>query len=76
VRADDAHGKVWLKSTDWKHIHNMANHAAMYVAREPQLFRLAPKDASTAQVDETTRRVSILISGLQISMPEQTRNDA
>ena len=76
ARAVDGNGKVWLKSTEWTQLQHLANHSAMYVAKDQQLLRLAPKDASTAQVDETTRRVSILINGLQLSMPEQTRNDA
>jgi DNA-binding response OmpR family regulator len=76
ARAVDAEGKVWLKSTEWTQLQHLASHAALYVVKDQQLLRLAPKDAATAQVDETTRRVSVHIDGLQLSMPEQTRNDA
>ncbi len=76
ARAVDAEGKIWLTSTEWTQLQHLANHSAMYVAKDQQLLRLAPKDATTAQFDETTRRVSILINGLQLLMAEQPRNDA
>lgn len=76
ARAIDGDGNVWLKSTEWTQLQHLNSHAALYVAMDEQLLRLAPKDASTAQVDETTRRVSIHIDGLQVPMPQQTRNDA
>jgi superfamily II DNA or RNA helicase len=76
VRAVSGDGKVWLRSTEWTQLQHLANHAAIYIVKEHQLLRLAPKDAATAQVDEATRRVSIHIDGLQLSMTEQTRNDA
>lgn len=76
ARAVDGDGKVWIKSTEWTQLQHLNSYAALYIAKDEQLLRLAPKDASTAQVDENTRRVSIHIDGLQLSMPEQTRNDA
>ncbi|TXL71774.1 DEAD/DEAH box helicase [Vineibacter terrae] len=65
ARAVDGDGKVWLKSTEWTQLQHLNSHAALYVAKDDQLLRLAPKDATTAQVDEATRRVSIHIDGLQ-----------
>lgn len=76
ARAVDGDGQIWLKSSEWTQLQHLANHAAMYVVKNEQLMRLAPKDAETAQVDETTRRVSIHIDGLRLSMPEHVRNEA
>jgi hypothetical protein len=76
ARAVDAEGKVWLKSTEWTQLLHLNSHAALYVAKDQQLLRLAPKDAATAELNEETRRVSIHIDGLQVSMPKQARNDA
>ena len=75
ARAVDAEGKVWLKSTEWTQLLHLNSHAALYVAKDQQLLRLAPKDAATAEVDEAARRVSIHIDGLQLSMPENVRNE-
>lgn len=76
ARALDGEGKVWLKSTEWAQLQHLSSHAALYVAKGDQLLRLAPKDAATAQIDETARRVSIHIDGLQLSIPEHVRKDA
>jgi len=75
VRALDGDGNVWLKSTEWTQLQHLNSHAALYVVKGAHLLRLAPKDSATAEVDEATRRVSIHIDGLQLAMPEQTRND-
>ncbi|WP_271594379.1 helicase-related protein [Bradyrhizobium sp. CCBAU 65884] len=76
ARVLDGDGKIWLRFTEWTQLQHLNSHAALYVAKDDQLLRLAPKDAATAQVDEMTRRVSIHIDGLQLSMPEHVRNEA
>lgn len=76
ARVLDGDGKIWLRFTEWTQLQHLSSHAALYVAKDDQLLRLAPKDAATAQVDEMTRRVSIHIDGLQLSMPEHVRNEA
>jgi len=76
ARAVDGDGKVWLKSTEWTQLQHLSSHAVLYVAKKGQLFRLTPKDVTTAQVDEVTRRVSIHTDGLQLSMPVNLRNEA
>ena len=74
--AIDGDGNVWLKSTEWTQLQHLNGHAALYVAKGEQLLLLAPKDATTAEVDETSRRVSIHIDGVQLSMPEHVGNEA
>jgi hypothetical protein len=76
ARTVDGEGKVWLKSTEWTQLQHLNNHSALYVASNERLLRLAPKEVTTAQVNEKTRRVTIHIDGLQLSMPEQVRNEA
>lgn len=76
VRTVDGGGKVWLKSSEWTQLQHLRNQAAMYVANGDELLRLAPNDVTAAQVDETTRRVSIPIDGQQLSTKEHVRNEA
>lgn len=76
ARALDGDGKVWLKFTEWTQLQHLNSHATLYVSKDQQLLRLAPKDAATAEVDEATRRVAIRIDELQFSSPENVRNEA
>lgn len=76
TRAVGGDGKVWLKFTEWAQLQHLTSHAVLYVAKADYLLRLTLKDAQAAEVDEPTRRVAIYIDSLQISIPEQARNDA
>lgn len=69
ARTLDGQTRIWLKASEWAQVQHLGEQVAVYAAGDGELFVLSPKDAAlAAEIDETNRRVSIRLAGLQLPL--------